>query len=179
MYCYNNEDSEDAQLVLPKSERLEILNYYNNDETAGHYGIDRIMHTITSRYYWHEIQKDIERHVKECMECQHYKATNLKPARLYQTVSSNKRFEVVAIDLFGPLPTTPKHNQRLFIVKEIASRWVEMFPLEIDTTEACTKTLTYNLRKQNVSNRLLYCLKPLEGQIRLIIYIIPKRRLIC
>lgn len=99
------------------------------------------MYTITSRYYWHGIQKVIERHVKECMECQRYKATNLKSARLYQTVWSNKRFEVIAIKLLGPLPTTPKQNQWLFIVKEIASKWVELFPLEIATGEASVKTL--------------------------------------
>lgn len=141
LYCYNDDDSEDAQLVVPKDERLEIFNYYHNDETAGHYGINRTMHKITSRYYWPGIRKDIEKHVKECLECQRYKATNLKPAGLYQTVASNKRFEVIAIDLFGPLPITPKGFQWIFIVEDIASRWVELFPLEIATAESCAKTL--------------------------------------
>lgn len=141
LYCYDNDDSENAQLVVPKYERKDILAYYHNDETSGHYGIERTMKKITSRYYWPGIRKDIEKHVKNCIECQRYKATNLKPAGLYQTVSSNQRFEVVAIDLFGPLPVTPRGFQWIFIVEDIASRWVEIFPLEIASAESCAKTL--------------------------------------
>lgn len=141
LYCYNNDDSEDAQLVIPSEERPTILNYYHNDETAGHYGIERTMRKITGRYYWPGIRKDIEKHVRECMECQRYKATNLKPAGLYQTVSSNQRFEVIAIDLFGPLPVSPEGFQWIYIIEDIASRWIELFPLKLATAEACAKTL--------------------------------------
>lgn len=141
LYCYDNDDTEDAQLVLPKEERSEILEFYHNQETAGHYGMNRTLHKITSRYYWPGIRKDVEKHVRQCIECQRYKATNLKPAGLYQTVSCNRRFEVVAIDLFGPLPVSPNGFQWIFIVEDIASRWVELFRLEIATAEVCAKTL--------------------------------------
>ncbi|XP_036340634.1 uncharacterized protein LOC118750003 [Rhagoletis pomonella] len=141
LYCYNDEDSEDAQLVVPKSERPAILDHYHNKDTAGHYGIDRTSYKITSRYYWPGIRKDIEKHVHNCTDCQRYKATNLKPMGLYQTISSKQRFEIIAIDLFGPLPPDANGMQWIYIVEDVASRWVELFALMEATAENCGKTL--------------------------------------
>ena len=75
LYCYDNEDSDDAQLVIPTKKREQILKYYHNDDTAVHYGIERIMRNITARHHWPGIRRDIEKHFKECMECQRHKST--------------------------------------------------------------------------------------------------------
>lgn len=141
LYRYSNEDSDDAQLVVPENERQNILQFYHNADTAGHYGVDRTTQRIASRYYWQGMRGDIAKHVKECLECQRYKSTNLKPLGLYQTVSSNQRFEIIAIDLFGPLPLTGTGHQWILIVEDVASRWVELFALVEATAEICAKTL--------------------------------------
>ena len=69
LYCHNNEDSVNAQLVIPSEERLNVLRYYQNDETVGHCGIGRTTSKTTSRYYWPGIRKDIGKHVKESKTC--------------------------------------------------------------------------------------------------------------
>lgn len=58
---------------------MEILKFYNRSDTAGHYGIQRTTQKITSRYYWPRIRRDVAKYVKECVECQIYKVTNVKP----------------------------------------------------------------------------------------------------
>lgn len=65
----------------------------------------------------------------------------MKPAGLLQTVCSNRRFEIVAVDLFGPLPTTPQGNQWILIVEDLCSRWTELFPLKIASAQNCALTL--------------------------------------
>lgn len=139
-YC-SEQDSENGQLVVPRSLRQEILFKYHKDTIAGHYGIDKTISRITSLYYWSGIRTDIFNYVKACDECKKYKPSNMKPAGLLQTVSSNQRFEIIAVDLFGPLPRTIEGYQWILIVEDICSRWVEIFALKEGSAENCALTL--------------------------------------
>lgn len=141
LYCYGNDDSEDAQLVVPAHERSEILKVYHDESTAGHYGSERTIARIASRYFWPGMRSEISKYVKSCIECQRFKASNMKPAGLLQTTSSKQRFEVVAVDLFGPLPQTENGDRWILIVEDVASRWTEIFALSEATAEACAKIL--------------------------------------
>lgn len=87
------------------------------------------------------MRKDITDYVNRCIECQRYKATNLKPAGLIQSLAWNQRFEIIAIDLFGPLPESEEGYNYIFIVEDLASRWVELFALTEATAGKCAKIL--------------------------------------
>ncbi|KAJ8914143.1 hypothetical protein NQ315_016221 [Exocentrus adspersus] len=105
LYRYtDDQEDEDAKLVIPSKEIKNILYAYHDKPTAGHYGIDKTMNQISRRYYWNKMRQDIAKHVTACLACQRYKISNKKPAGLMQTHVVNQRFEVLAVDLFGPLP---------------------------------------------------------------------------
>lgn len=141
LFCYANDDAEDAQLVIPQHERLDILKTYHDERTAGHYGVERTIARISNRYFWPGMRADITKYTKNCIECQRYKATNMKPMGLLQTSVSKQRFEVVAVDLFGPLPKTTEGFQWILIVEDVATRWVEIFAMIEATAEMCAKVL--------------------------------------
>lgn len=136
-----NVDSEEAQLVVPTHERKEILRSYHDDPTAGHYGIQHTLHRIVTRYFWPGMAREIGEYVRSCIECQRYKAGNRKPAGLLQTPVMQRRFEVLAVDLFGPLPAAKRDHHWILIVENTASQWVELFPLQQTTAEACAEVL--------------------------------------
>ena len=52
-----------------------------------------------------------------------------------------QRFEVLAMDLFGPLPATPAQERWVLAIEDTASRWIELFPRQKATAEACAKCL--------------------------------------
>lgn len=87
------------------------------------------------------MRKQIEVYVRNCIQCQRYKSSNQKPVGLVQTTALNQRFEVISFDLFGPLPQTAENHNWIFIVEDVASRWVELFPLKRATAEECAKIL--------------------------------------
>lgn len=58
-----------TMLVTPESERDNILKAFNNDPTAGHYGVDRTIARIANRFYCPKMRSDITNHVKKCTEC--------------------------------------------------------------------------------------------------------------
>lgn len=87
------------------------------------------------------MRRDVAKYVANCIDCQRFKPTNLKPSGLLQTPVRSQRFEILAIDLFGPLPETPDKEKWILIVEDVTSRWVELFALNVATAEACARTL--------------------------------------
>lgn len=134
-------EEEDAQLVVPEHEQHQILMAYHDAPTAGHYGVERTIRRIARRYFWKNMRTYIQKYVKNCLECQRYKPSNLKPAGLLQTSVMNQRFETVAFDLFGPLPTSEDGKNWIFIIEDVATRWIELFPLKDATAETCARVL--------------------------------------
>ncbi|KAF2879381.1 hypothetical protein ILUMI_26794, partial [Ignelater luminosus] len=65
-----------------------------------------------------------------------YKASDQKPAGLIKTPVYAQRFEVLSIDLFGPLPETVG-----FSSSKTDSKWMELFVLIRATAEECARVL--------------------------------------
>ncbi|GFV06475.1 transposon Tf2-11 polyprotein [Trichonephila clavipes] len=107
-------DSAEAQLVIPTAERELIMERNHNDPMAGHYGEEGTFQKIARRYYW----------------------TGMRKTPVY-----SQRFEVIAIDLFGPLPQTDTGKQWIFIVEDCATKWVELFALSQASARQCATTL--------------------------------------
>lgn len=146
LYRYAQDgDEEDAQLVIPSHKRLEVLQAHHDAPTAGHYGAQRTLLRIQRLYFWPGMRRDVYEYAQKCTACQKYKAGNQKPPGLLQTPVMQQRFEVIAIDLFGPLPTGPSGEKWILIAEDTASRWVELFPLRNATAEACGWTLLHEI----------------------------------
>ncbi|GFU87072.1 retrovirus-related Pol polyprotein from transposon 17.6 [Trichonephila clavipes] len=118
-------DSAEAQLVIPTAERELIMERHHNDPMAGHYGEEGTFQKIARRYYWTGMRKYISDYIKKCPECARFKATNQNPAGLLRTAVYSQRFEVIAIDLFGPLPqtdTASAHQCATTLIEEVFMR---------------------------------------------------------
>ncbi|XP_061721848.1 uncharacterized protein LOC133528471 [Cydia pomonella] len=142
LYRYNpDSDSETPQLVIPISLRAEILKECHDSPVAGHPGVDRTYQKIAQLYYFTGMRRIITDYVKACIHCQRYKAINTKPPGLLQTPLMNQRNEVLAMDLFGPLPLGDQGERWIFLVEDTATRWTELYALKDATAEACAVIL--------------------------------------
>jgi hypothetical protein len=142
LYRYTQDDDCDkAQLVVPEQERANILRAYHDAPTAGQYGIKHTLQNIRRKYYWPGMKNTGSQHIRKCAPCQRYNPTNQKPAGLLQTPALQQRFEVLAIDLFRPLPPGPQEERWIFIIEDYATRWVELFALIDATVENCAWVL--------------------------------------
>ncbi|GFU58318.1 retrovirus-related Pol polyprotein from transposon 412 [Trichonephila clavipes] len=148
-------DSTEAQLVIPTAERELIMQRHHNDPMARHYGEDGTFQKIAKRYYWTGMKKYISDCIKKCPECARFKATNQKPAGLLRTPVYSQRFEVIAIDLFGPLSQTDSGKQWIFIVEDCATTWVELFALSQVSARECSTTLIEEVfMRHGISRRI-------------------------
>lgn len=140
-YSWDDEECEEAQLVVPIHERSRIMQEYHDDPTAAHYGVERTYARVAKKYYFTGMKRYITEYIKNCPDCQRYKASNQKPAGLLSTPIYAQRFETLAIDLFGPLPESDDGKRWIFIVEDTSTKWVELFALETATSERCAKLL--------------------------------------
>ena len=151
----SDSDSDEPQLVVPAHERKFVVEQFHN-ETSCHDGIEKTLERIRRRYFWTGMRKFVEGQVRVCPECQRYKASNLKPAGLISTPPPAARFEVVAVDYFGPLPETEEGYRWVMIVEDVSSRWVEMFPLCNATAMESAKVLVEEVfLRYGIPRRLL------------------------
>ncbi|GFU58336.1 integrase catalytic domain-containing protein [Trichonephila clavipes] len=121
-------DSTEAQLVIPTAERELIMQRHHNDPMARHYGEDGTFQKIAKRYYW----------------------TGMKKTPVY-----SQRFEVIAIDLFGPLSQTDSGKQWIFIVEDCDTTWVELFALSQASARECSTTLIEEVfMRHGISRRI-------------------------
>lgn len=135
------DDADSACLVVPSHEREGILADFHDAPTAGHFGVERTLQRIRARYFWVGMRTFVADYIRRCAACQRYKADNKKPAGLLQTPAATRRFEVVSVDLFGPLPKTAKGNRWILIIEDVCTHWVELFALETATSVECAEIL--------------------------------------
>lgn len=142
LYKYDTDgDGSEGQMVASKEMIKDIMQEFHDAETAGHYGTERTLRRISSRYYWPGMKKYIKDYVKNCVNCQKYKPSNLMPSGLVQITPPQRRFMTLAVDLFGPLPTTAQGNRWIFVTEDVATKWVELFPLADATAENCARLI--------------------------------------
>lgn len=134
-------EAEDPQLVVPVQCREDVMKKFHDDATAGHYGVDRTIRKISAKFYFPGLRKFVTQYVQSCPDCQRYKASNNKPAGLLQTPAPAQRFEVLSVDLFGPLPESASGNKWILVCEDRATKWVELFAMPVATAEACAKLL--------------------------------------
>lgn len=114
---------------IPKVLRGEILHYFHDAPQAGHLGFRKTIMRIMRRFFWYGIHEDVFDYIKGCEECQRTKNPTTKPHGELNPVKTNGPWDVLAMDLMGPLPTTSKQNTQLLVVVDHFSKWIEIFPM--------------------------------------------------
>ena len=130
---------------LPEATRRPIFHQLHS---LAHPGIKSTIRLISSRFMWPSMAKDIKSWVKECQQCQASKiGRHTKTGLKEMEFPTSNRFEVVHMDIVGPLPPSSSlcgHHQGMrYLVSFIdrTKRWCEVQP--ISNIEAETMATTF------------------------------------
>ena len=122
--------------VIPRSLKQEIMMSYHNTPWAGHHGNDKTFRKMAPRVFWPQMRQDIKIFCQACHLCQKTKISSTKrlnPMTIPRLPS--KPFDIVAIDIVGPLPPTKDGKRYLMTVLDHLSRYCEAIPLKTQTAE--------------------------------------------
>lgn len=123
------------QIVLPKEFHLLVLDSLHKDLFAGHMGIRKTYLLLKERFYWKSMLQDVKDYVSSCPDCQSRKTPkNIQDGEIIPIISSQP-FELVGMDICGPLVETKWGNKYILVIIDHFTKWPEAYPLK-ETTSA-------------------------------------------
>jgi len=123
------------QTMVPESLRKSTLRMHH--EGYGHMGASRMLETIRLRYFWSNMDKDINDHTGKCLDCKLRKTYQRRPeVPLMKYDDTARPLDRVHIDLTGPLPTTKGLKHRyIMVIKDYLTKYVWFIPLKTKTAQ--------------------------------------------
>ena len=140
---FKRDDKNGYLPIVPKKLQMMIARYFHMSNLFQHQGVQRTYATIKQRFYWKNMIDTIENMCKSCTHCQHIKrVTEGKVAT--QKIICSKPFEMVAMDIVGPLPITSNGNRYILTIMDYFTRYVHAIPLKRITAGTVAKAIIDN-----------------------------------
>ena len=108
--------------------RYSILRWAHDDV---HHGQNKMLERLSDRYWWPMMRNDIAKMVQTCHACQCVKgggAASFKSGSI-KTFSAANPFDLISIDICGPLPQTEKNNRYIVSIIDKFSRFCLLIPV--------------------------------------------------
>ncbi|CAB0039001.1 unnamed protein product [Trichogramma brassicae] len=120
-----------GEVTTPNEEdRPNIIREAHDSAVAGHKRMIKTYHRVRARYHWPNMMEEIRRYVKTCHDCQIRKLTRVKTKFTMKiTTTPTTAFEVVEMDVVGPLPITISGNKYLLTLRCNLTKYSEAIPL--------------------------------------------------
>lgn len=130
-------------LVPPRNQRTKIIRENHDPPTCGHLGIFKTASRIAQRYYWPNMKQDVARFVGRCHTCLKTKPTQRSPCGLMlsQQPTCVRPWQIVSVDLVGPLPRSSSGYSYILSVYDLFSKFVLFFPLRKATANGVVRWL--------------------------------------
>jgi hypothetical protein len=130
------------QIAIPESYRHDVLKEcHDSCLTGGHLGIAKTYLKMTERYWWKDMYKQTKEYVKGCLPCQQRKGARPINDGLIQPIVATEPFELVGMDLFGPLPATEEGYEWVIVFTDKFTKWIEILPIKRANEEATAAAL--------------------------------------
>ena len=117
------------QIIVPLSERREILKECHDSKTSGHLGVNKTLQRVRDRFYWTGLQSDVRSYVIGCTQCRKRKNRSAGKSCM-KLDQSGSPMERIATNIMGPLPQSEEGNKYILVIADYFTKWTEAFPLK-------------------------------------------------
>lgn len=105
-------DKANILFWIPKEMIDKVISYFHDN--VGHVGIDKTKELIMRSYWFPDMKTEIQKYITNCLPCIYYQPRNInKTNKLEILDKSDKPFETIHIDHYGPLSITKNKNRFL------------------------------------------------------------------
>lgn len=138
---YTVNDQTHLTFVTPESIRHEIFTHLHNKRISGHFGRDRTTELIKRRFYWPNMSESVQRWCASCDMCAQCKPGPGVGRSPLRQIKVSRRFQVIALDIFGPLPLTDNSMEYIVVVSDYFTKFTEAFALPNHTAQTVADKL--------------------------------------
>lgn len=107
----------------------------------GHPGVYITTMYMRDYYYWKYMKRDIKRFVLECDLCHQIKLNNVKMEGAHNMVHSDEPGDLVYVDSYWPLPRSTGGPEYIFVMLDVFSKYVKLYPIKKENTNTILKKL--------------------------------------
>lgn len=128
------------KLVVPKGQRNQRIQECHDEPTSGHLGVFKTVDRLAQSYYWPKMEADVARYISKCQVCLQHKPVQQAPIGPMVTRYDVVRpWQVVAMDLMGPLPKSSGGWCYILVVVDTFSKYCVTFPLRTATAQGVVR----------------------------------------
>ena len=144
--------------VIPPKLRHHVLEYFHSSLHTMHQGKDRMLALMNGKVFWRGMSTDVAEHCKQC-PCTLAKTSPVRNQGLLQLFPAFKPFEIVHLDVVGPMPLTRAGNRFILTMMDRFSRMVKMVCLPVVTASVIAMAfrnhwlLEYGTPKKTLTDR--------------------------
>ncbi|CAF0956113.1 unnamed protein product, partial [Brachionus calyciflorus] len=147
--------NEKNLLLVPQHLIQIILEHYHCEELT-HVGRDKLFTLIKAKFYWGGMYEDVRRYVQACIKCNMFKKPQPTNQGLLQPIRSSYPFEIVGMDIVGPLRRTSRGFRYILVIVDYFTNWVEACALKsLEAAEVVERFYQSIITRHGCSNKII------------------------
>ena len=140
LYRTSQKQGELPQIVVPASLKQQIMEEHHAGILAGHFSGPRLFKTISRRWWWKGMYKDLMNYARGCPQCTIVGRAEQKKIPPLMPIPVDHPFQIVGVDIME-LPLTAKGNKYLVVFQDLFTKWPMAFPTPDQKTERIVRLL--------------------------------------
>lgn len=121
------------QVVIPEILTKNLIDCIHSK--LGHPGVFKTNMYIRRFYFWKSMSRQIKKFILSCDLCQRVKSPNEKMIGPYGRVLSEGPSDLVSVDFYGPLPKLTGGMEYIFVILDVFSKYIKLYPIKKEKTE--------------------------------------------
>lgn len=138
--------NDNELIIVPKSLREQIIYEIHRDKFYIHPGRDETCRLIKQKYYWPQMASQVNNVITNCTSCIKNKPVTRKPkAQSLPCVRGHGIWELIHMDLIGPITATTQGNYYIMVVVDSFSKYTKLVPLKQKTSNEVAYKFHYEI----------------------------------
>ena len=152
---YRTAKTGERRLALPFNRIEEALVACHEGFAGGHLGQDNTCDQVKERIWWPNAYFRTRNWVESCsVNAARNKAAPYK-AELRPIASAHQPFEMLGVDILGPLPETEDPKKYILVLTDYLTKWVEAFEIEEQSARKVAELLIGRVVARHSAPRVL------------------------
>ena len=128
-------------IYVPEEMRDAILDYFHSNALFIHPGVTKTIKKIQKIFDWPYLHLDVRTYIKGCLTCQRNKSGMERKQGLMHVHPERLPFEVIHVDLWGPIEDENGEKVHILSIIDRATRWAEAVIVENKKSEVVLSAL--------------------------------------